>query len=533
MELNVKRVLKNRSENDIFMNILKDRGIEDLEEFLIPPVDNLHDFSSFKNIERAGEILLDAIKENKKILVHADVDNDGVSSGTIMVRYLKAIGCNVDWTINDRKEHGVSSKLIAKVRELKPDVLFIVDSLDTESLDGYKMIKNEGTEIIVLDHHNIENLPYDEVVTLVSSNQGYENPELSGSGVCWKFCCYVDSLLGTMESEDLVDLAMSGIVSDMVDLSEDAKENRAIVNLGLNNLTNPALRLINKGYEANSKFISFSVSPKINACNRLNENELAMNALLEDNPSKLKTLIKRMDECRTRQKDIVSHALPDLIEQLNQQKNCKVGIVVSDVIEGVNGLIANQLCSDYQKPIIVLKEKDTCYSGSARGYGIENFNAVCTSTKCCTCAGHDNAFGISIAYNKFDEFREKVEDALKDVTFEQSFTVDAEILPTDVTRGLVEAIKKFDYISGQGSPAITFKIVIEDYEVSNMSKGKHLVLKTANLECIQWNFNGDWDALEEAELFNVPITCVGTLQSSYFGGRYKNQMILQTFELNW
>ena len=125
-----------------------------------------------------------------------------------------------------------------------------------------------------------------------------------------------------------------------------------------------------------------------------------------------------------------------------------------------------------------------------------------------------------------DDFRNALEDALKDVEFVQETTVDIQIDTSQLTDDLIKKIKMLDRISGQGWPKITVMVSdVENYNVSSMSNGKHLklIIDDSNLLFIKWNFNDDWDQ------FNGQISVIGTLDSGFFGRTYYRQFIMNDF----
>ncbi len=112
---------------------------------------------------------------------------------------------------------------------------------------------------LFLDHHAIKReIPYDTYTILISSQRDYDNSQLSGAGVVWKFCKYLDEQFLTDYADELVDLAACGLVGDMMDMT--VMENRYIVSKGLEKIYNPAVKKIVGGFEFNSTAIAFSIA---------------------------------------------------------------------------------------------------------------------------------------------------------------------------------------------------------------------------------------------------------------------------------
>ena len=100
------------------------------------------------------------------------------------------------------------------------------------------ILSNNGFKVVITDHHLITDELYKEVcnlgIALVSSAVGYENPDLSGSATTWKLCQYIDYLNLDDFSDNLVDLAATGLVADMCSMI--SPENRSICNKAFKNL---------------------------------------------------------------------------------------------------------------------------------------------------------------------------------------------------------------------------------------------------------------------------------------------------------
>ena len=532
--MNVKSDCRNMFPGEIISTIMNDRGIEDIEEFLNPTIEqHMLPLTDLKNIDKAVSIVLSGLQTGASFGVYADVDVDGICSTTIIVKYLKSLGINPTTYTNKGKEHGTSSYNVRKILEDKVNILIIVDSLDG-NIDNYKLLHDNGVTIVVLDHHFIDpKIPYEDYATLVSSQNNYANANLCGSGVSWKFVAALDDSLGTCESYGLIDLAMAGTCGDMMDLSDKSMENRAIVAAGLSNIQNTTLLKLAKSTDFSSKTISFSVAPKINSAMRLSQNEYANNAFLSEDDKEINRYVKMLDACREEQKDEVARIYDDAVEQCNEQLDKKMMVVIIDSKYSINGLLGNSLMSIYQRPILVLTERFASYQGSMRACGVADFRQMLEDTGLCSAKGHELASGIEIPYNNFDALREIMEEKLANIEFSQTIEADAEINVDDVNSQLIDAVKSVDRISGMGFPSLKFLIEIDDFEVEKVSKGKHLCIRTKNMLFIKWNFNDDvlFEQLEDAALLGESIKCVGSLEGSFVYKVY-NKMIIDDIILD-
>lgn len=512
---------------EIIEALMESRGIDNYTKFLTPTEDDMIPFDKMQGLDEGCQIILDTIENGGKFIVHFDVDVDGNASGTIMTRYLSHYTDQITTLINNGKEHGVEKFDLNLLDD--NTTLIIVDSLNNNP-NVYKQILSTGAKLLVIDHHIIEqelltaNLPF----CLISSANNYPNPALSGAGVVFKFCQYIDSVTWNDYSDDLWDLAAAGIIADMCDVSDQSPENRYICYMGFNNQKNLAISKINGSFGFDAKAVSFGLAPLVNAACRLNENKKAMKLFLSDDPKEVNNLIKDLKKCREKQNSIVAEQMEDLIAQGEQQTSQKCMYFFIDVDAEIAGLMGNKLLEKYQRPLFILRKNGKDYAGSMRAIGVENFAKIVNDTGIGKCMGHELAAGALIPVDRFEEFKDKIEDILKDVEFSQTINIDIQLDNEQITDVLIKQIKDINKISGAGFPPITVMVgEVADYTIGDMSKGKHLKIVTPNVTFIKWNFSG-WDDLwdlDDKEFYGV-----GQLDSGYFGRQYYRQVILNDFK---
>ena len=506
---------------DIIEQIFDNRGL-DIDTILHPTEDDLIPLTALRNIEKAFKIVDDGLADGKSFLIWADVDVDGITSAAIMFRYLTNYTDKVSVCINSGKAHGV--KEYTNTRE---DIIIVVDSIDY--FGYYRAMLNQGKQVIILDHHEIPNddLPNYDLpdIALVSSTNNYPNKELSGAGVVWKFCTYLDEMNLENYAENLVDLAACGLVADMVDLT--VPENRYICDMGFNNLNNPAVKAIVGGYKFNSQAVSFSIAPLVNAANRMDENEKALSIFLTDDEADIKATVKELKALKAQQDSIVKNLMNTVQEQIDKQKDSKVICVITKG-DNFSGLLANQIGGTYQKPVIITKIDGDMVKGSGRGgYGTTDFMSLCNQTELAWCAGHPNAFGISIEKRDYMHFVHKLNEIMQNITLDQTEEADVELSLENITDDLIDSFKFINRISGTGfTPLSVCMNDLTGYEVGTMSQGKHLKICFGDFLIIQWNFKDDISQFD-----GRPISVIGTLDSCYFGRTYYKQLVVQDIKV--
>lgn len=526
-EWNIKIDGRNMNQFEILNALMESRGIKDYDKFLNPTEDAMIPFEKMQGLEEGCDIVLETIEKNGKFVVFFDVDVDGCSAGAIMTRYLQNFTSNITTYINEGKKHGAEDFPIEMLDN--NTTLIIVDSLNNDP-DVYKKILSTGCKLIVCDHHIIEqqlldaNLPF----CLISSANNYPNPSLSGAGVVFKFCQYIDEVTWNDYSDDFWDLATAGIIADMCDISEQSAENRYICAQGFANQKNLAISKINGSFGFDAKAVSFGLAPLVNAACRMNKNKNAMRLFLSDDAKEVSALIRDLKKSKESQNDSVTELMDDLIKQGDSQLNNKCMYFFIDTDVDIAGLMGNKLLEKYQRPLFILRDCGDTYQGSMRAIGVDNFAKIVNDTEIGSCMGHELAAGAFIPIGRFDEFKSKIEDVLSNVEFVQSFDVDIQLDNEQITDELIKQIKDINKISGSGFPPITIMVgEVVDYEIGNMSAGKHLKITTPNVTFIKWNFNG-WDDilnLEDKEFYGV-----GQLDCGFFGRTYYRQLILNDFK---
>ena len=522
---NVKIKGQGLSVNEIFSKFWRNRGVSNPTEFLSPDYYFINPAAEMKNMKTAANVFIDAINNGSNILVYADVDTDGCSSAAIIKHYIDKLGFECSVCINKGKAHGIQKETL-EGRAF--DLLIVVDSINDDT-KIYEELIASGKQIIVLDHHipKQDVLTIAEKINLVSSAVDYINPNLSGSGVCWKFVSYIDELTGNNYADELLDLAATGIVADVCSLGADSMENRAICNIGFRMINNVGLKTIVGKESMTSTDIGFSVGPLVNAANRMNENELALELFLTTSPVRAKEIIKDLTKLKEKQKKLTQEIVDKLtMSQLNSQVNNKFYyFIVGDDCENLAGLIATRLSASYHRPVMVLHESTDKYAGSMRAEGVEDFSKIINESGCAECVGHENAAGVTIYKDKFSEFISYIKNALESITLETRESVDISLDRAQVTPFILQQVQQVNRISGAGFAPVTFLIEnVNNYELTKMSNGKHLCIKVPDMKFIKWNFT-DSDKVPE----NGRISFIGTLEESAYGGRKTVNMMIEDF----
>ena len=516
--------------NEMIDKLFIKRGITNSYEFLNPTSKYIYPSDCFDNIESAGNTLLEVINNEGNILIYADVDTDGCCAAAIVKHYLCKI-YNKDKIfvyINHGKTHGVTQEFLStEFYNFNPQLIIVVDSIN-DTLNEYSEILTNNCQLIILDHH----IPKSEIcndsktLNLVSSALNYPNPHLSGSGVAWKFVSYVDTILGENFAPEFMDLAAVGIIGDVCDIGIDSLENRAICNLGFDQIMNTGLRAILGKDQIIATDVSFSIAPLINAANRVDKNLDALNLLLTDDFNQAKKLVTSLKKSREYQKTQVAKLLPELEEQIiDQLDNPCYFFIMDNGPKELSGLFATKLCAKYNRPCMVLHSGEETYTGSMRAKGIDNFSAIINDSNLGECLGHENSAGIIIPKDNLDSLKTYLNIYFDGFEFDDSTSIDFKLYRSQLTPFLLKKFAEVNRISGAGFPSI--RVLLEDlqyYEIKSLKDGKHLSLELPDLKLVYWNFDHWDDVIQDAF-----VSTIGTLEMNTFRGKAQPQILIEDY----
>lgn len=270
------RLVNSKIENYYVKNLLKERGVENVEDFLNPTLCYLNNPQKLNNIENGAELYLNTIKQNGNILIVVDSDCDGFTSAAIIYQYTKKINpeINLSYILHEGKQHGLQDHINTILEQSKNYDLIILPDSSSNDYEYHEQLKDINIPVLILDHHPTDvEISNNAVVINNQLSENYPNKELTGAGVTYQFCRYIDIVLNTNYADYFMDLAAWGIIGDMGSVLE--MENRYIIKEGLKNINNFFFQtLIDKqsysmNNQVNSTTVAFYIVPLINAMIRV------------------------------------------------------------------------------------------------------------------------------------------------------------------------------------------------------------------------------------------------------------------------
>ena len=214
------------------------------------------------------------------------------------------------------------------------------------------------------------------------------------------------------------------------------------------------------------------------------------------------------------------------------------------VEKNLTGLIANQLMSKYQRPVLLLNrrvnEDQITWEGSGRNYDKSRFedlrHFLLESNLVEYAAGHSNALGVGISDENFEKFVAYSNEALKQYDFTPCYKVDFIFNGDNFQSKDIIEIAELSSIWGQGvsEPFIALENVkVHKDNVVLMSRDKSPTLKIRlpnGTDLIKFGSSQEeYDTFLTAGCFNLNI--VGKCARNVWNGKIGAQILIEDYEI--
>ena len=541
----VEELVKKRHITNLLASILVNRGIIDGEKinvFLNPTRKDFYNPFLMPDMEIAVKRIVKAIENKEKIMIYGDYDADGITSITVLKKYLNEIGLKTGEYIPNRlnEGYGLNKDAISKIYNDGYRLMITVDC-GISGLEEVEYANSLGIEIIITDHHEpAEKLP--EAIAVIDAKRKdnkYPFNQLAGVGVVFKLIQAISTELKLEEKEYLkyLDLVCIGTISDIVPLVD---ENRVIAKLGLKliektkNIGLKTLLNIADLKKIDSNAISFGVAPRINACGRMGFQEEALQLFLTEDSGEATKIAKRLvqfnQERQAKEKQIFEEVI-EKIEKDNKDKKCIV-LAEENWHHGIIGIVASKITEIYYKPsILICLEGD---KGKGSGRSVPGFDLYTALTKCSDYiekfGGHSMAIGITIKKENFEKLKETIEKYAQESNISDIMpiiNIDKEINLKNIN---IEEVKSLELLEPFGEANKMPLFLLRNLKIDSireLSGGKHLklTLKQDNniVDAIGFNM-GD---LSKEYLLGDKVDVVGTIEINSFGNKENIQINLK------
>lgn len=500
------------------------RTAEAVRVFLTPTGDRslLHDPFLLCDMPLAVARIRRALAEHTRIVIYGDYDVDGVTSVTLLYRYLRSKGAEVGYYIPSRAKEGYGVSVPA-VEQLAAEGYGLMITVDTgiTAVEEVARATELGMEVVVTDHHECQSeLPRaSAVVNPCRPDCEYPFKELAGVGVVFKLVSAIEISEGEEQGidrkisagrvfDEYVDLVALGTVADVMSLLD---ENRLIVAGGIAKMqksTLPGLEALievssarsdtgapAKKRKINSGYIGFGLAPRINAAGRIDHATKAVRLLLAEDRKEALSLAEELCEINRRrqvEENRIAEQAYRQIEAMDHPEDTRVLVLADDAwTQGVIGIVASRLTDRFGLPSILIS-----FDGATRGYpapddvgkgsgrsvhGINLVDALQDSSDLLErFGGHELAAGLSVKRCNIEAFRERINEyAEKQLGGGKpvvTLDADCELAPEEITMELAAELDRLEPF-GTGNPVPVF--FLRDVAVQRvipLGGGKHTKL---------------------------------------------------------
>ena len=457
----------------IVARILLNRGINlsAMSGFLNPKLkDQMQDPLLLKDMQLACTIIMESIARKEKIYILGDYDVDGITSTTLLYKYLKNFHHDVNYYIPNRytEGYGVSMTALDNIIQNKGALLILLDN-GSSAVEEIKKAKNHNIKVVVIDHHEVDmhnNINADAFVNPKQFDDSSEQTYLCTVGLVFLFIVALNRILKnqvsnkTIDIMQYLDLVALGTVCDIVPL---VALNRSYVFQGLkimqkrNNVALTALMdnlKINKPVDVET--LGFSFGPCINAGSRMGNSELPLKLLLSEDSTVAfelsNQLIALNNQRQNEESKIIDSAVLQIEENnaINVDNHC-IFVGNKDWISGVIGIIAGRVKDIYHKPTCIysINEETGIATASGRSIAGIDLGSIIIGAKqrdlLIKGGGHAMAVGFSFNVAKKDEIfnfinHEIAKKGLNKEALQNTYIIDDVLAMANINQYVVEKI---------------------------------------------------------------------------------------------
>ena len=527
-------------------NIIANRGLtnsDEIEVFLHPRRTDFHDPFMMPDMEKAVDRVVKAIETHEKVAIYGDYDVDGITSSTVLKRFLAERGLETDVYIPNRlhEGYGLNENAIREIADTKHTLIITVDCGITGNKE-IELAKSFGIDTVVTDHHEpTETLP-DAVAVVDCKRKDNKYPfnGLAGVGVAFKLTQAISMRLGVREEEYLkyLDLVCVGTISDIVPLID---ENRTISKLGLKlvrQTRNIGLKVLldSIGYKKiDSMAISFGVAPRINACGRMGHEKEALELFLTDSKEEAERITHNLNEYNQERQEIekrIFNEAQKMMEDPEQQKLPCIVLGGENWHHGVIGIVSSKITEMYFKPSVLLCYEDDLARGSGRsipGFDLHEALMKCSDT-IEKFGGHSMAIGINVKRENFEKFKKEFEEYTQNSHISDIIPIIQIDKQVDIKKINIQEVNELKLLEpyGEGNKMPVFLIKnLKILSIRSLSEGKHIKLKLGidnhMIDAIGFNMG----EVADKYLIGDKVDIVGSLEVNQFGGNENIQVNLK------
>jgi len=491
--------------------------------------------STFKDMDKATERIVSAIKNRENITIIGDYDVDGVTATTLMKLFFEEIDYPVEWIIPNRFKdgYGLSANIIPHI--IGTDLAITVDN-GISAIEAATLCKNKGIDLIITDHHLLA-LKIPDAYAIIDQKQPectFPYEEVCGAQIAWYL---IASLKNALEVKinmiKYMELVAIAIIADMMPLKHI---NRTMVEAGikaLNMSKRPAIKAFLEHAQKEcitTEDIGFFLAPLLNSAGRMDDAKYAVDFLASTNIYDARVRLGRLVDFNNARKATEQEITAKALAQVDS--NSEVIVVQSEEWhEGVVGIVAARVARHHEKPCIVLSNNgEGTLKGSGRSFGSCDLFGI---TDGCRehlekFGGHNAAIGLSMQLESLEAFKLQLEENYAKGNFTKE-EIDPDIVGelhfSDISFELTKLVKKYEPY-GQGNPTPKFiSTNVEILQADTMGKeGEHLRFSFAQEGIVMVGVQ-----FKTREVYEVgsQVDVVYTVNENHFRGNVTLQLMVE------
>ncbi|MDU2937785.1 MAG: single-stranded-DNA-specific exonuclease RecJ [Enterobacteriaceae bacterium] len=451
------------------------KGAQDLER----SVKGMLTWQQLTGVEKAVDMLYNALREGLRIVVVGDFDADGATSTALSVLALRALGCeSVAYLVPNRFEdgYGLSPEVVDQAHARGAQMIMTVDN-GISSITGVDRAHALGIPVLVTDHH----LPGDtlpDAEAIVNPNLrdcDFPSKSLAGVGVAFYLMLALRAHLrdqswfeargiAAPNLAELLDLVALGTVADVVPLDAN---NRILTWQGLNRIRagkcRPGIKALleisrREPHRLAASDLGFALGPRLNAAGRLDDMSVGVALLLCENIAEARVLASELDALNQTRKEIEQGmqiealALCEKLERSREALPGGLAMYHPEWHQGVVGILASRIKERFHRPVIAFAPAgDGTLKGSGRSIAglhmrdaLERLDTLYPDL-IIKFGGHAMAAGLSLDETRFDEFQQRfgelITEWLDPALLQGEVVSDGPLSPGDMTLEIAEMLR--------------------------------------------------------------------------------------------
>lgn len=437
------------------------------------------------NMNDAGNIIIESIRNGDGVGIFGDYDTDGATSTSQLYMYLRDLMkkneryffAPLSWRIGKRE--GGYGPYPSGTKELFDEgcrTLVILDS-GTVANQYIKAAREHGFKnIIVIDHHQPGDNWIKPDALIVNPHQPEDTSnftDLCTAGLVWCLLKHFNKTFSNDEkinSPDIDNYAVLAAVGSIVDMMSMSGINRGLVRHGLKleHLSDgiQSLKLaIGIEEEINSGMCGWKIGPCINSGGRIDNSSLGTMLFSQsdddfDAEMSRDEIAMKLHQLNEQRKEMKNDYIIQAKEQLKNM-NPKNGVIIlenQNWHHGLVGLVASEPLRRFGLPCIAIGENG---KGSARSTSSFDIGHMLIEARekglLLSGGGHQAAGGLTLNPDKREEFLKYVSEKSKHVLPEPQI-IDMNITCSDIGEHFIKPLEEAMEPIGQQNPSPLFTL---------------------------------------------------------------------------